>query len=153
MRCASFIARLYVDVLQASSSRRHKKWQKGMDYINAQASTILDQIETSATDTRSRPIKKKRITYYQTIFWCVSTQQIIDLTSCSLFIYLRKEKTKGFKLSNEQNSRVGKHLSVRSSSIIKIQTNPCHSCTYYLLPWPPVINYRFKAATSQQLTL
>ena len=130
-----------------------KKWQKGMDYINAQASTIL---ETSATDTRSRPIKKKKtgsriIKQFSGVY--VSTQQIINLTSCSLFIYLRKEKTKGFKLSNEQNSRVGKHLSVHSGSIIKIQTNPCHSCTYYLLPWPPVINYRFKAATSQQLTL
>ena len=118
-----------------------------MDYINAQASTILDQIETSATDTRSRPIKKKNgsriIKQFSGVY--VSTQQIINLTSCSLFIYLRKEKTKRFKLSNEQNSRVGKHLSVRSSSIIKIQTNPCHSCPYYLLPWPPVINYRFKA--------
>ena len=115
-----------------------------MDYINAQASTILDQIETSATNTGSRIINQ-----FSCVF--VSTE-IINLTSCSLFIYLRKEKTKGFKLSNEQNSRVGKHLSVHSSSIIKIQTNPCYSCTYYLLPQPPVINYRFKAAAGQQLT-
>jgi len=75
-----------------------------MDYINAQASTILNQIETSATDTRSRPIKKKKtgsriIKQFSGVY--VSTQQIINLTSCSLFIYLRKEKTKGFKLSNE----------------------------------------------------
>ena len=99
----------------------------------------------SKKNTGSRIIKQFSGVY-------VSTQQIINLTSCSLFIYLRKEKTKGFKLSNEQNSRVGKHLSVRSSSIIKIQTNPCYSCTYYLLPQPPVINYRFKAAAGQQLT-
>ena len=122
-----------------------------MDYINAQASTILDQIETSATDTRSRPIKKKyRITYYQTIFWCVSTQQIINLTSCSLFIYLRKEKTKGFKLSNEQNSRVGKHLSVRSGSINQ-NSDKFMSFLHLLVALAPS-NYRFKAAAGQQLT-
>jgi hypothetical protein len=69
-----------VDVLQASSSRRRKKWQKGMDYINAQASTILDQIETSATNTGSRIIDQ-----FSCVF--VSTE-IIILTSCSLFIYL-----------------------------------------------------------------
>jgi len=80
----------------------------------------------------------------------VSTQQIINLTSCSLFIYLRKEKTKGFKLSNEQNSRVGKHLSVRSGSINQ-NSDKFMSFLHLLVALAPS-NYRFKAAAGQQLT-
>ena len=99
----------------------------------------------SKKNTGSRIIKQFSGVY-------VSTQQIINLTSCSLFIYLRKEKTKRFKLSNEQNSRVGKHLSVHSGSIIKIQTKSMSLVHLLLVALAPVIIYRFKAAAGQQLT-
>ena len=137
VRCASFIARLYVDVLQASSSRRHKNGKKV--WITSTLKrlpflTKLKLVQQIPDHVLSKKNGSRIIKQFSGVY--VSTQQIINLTSCNLFIYLRKEKTKGFKLSNEQNSRVGKHLYVRSSSIIKIQTNPCHSCTYYLLPWP-----------------